>query len=138
MTVFSSSEEQYAVMEPYLKGIITDPELRGKFVKANTSFQVNYTDPEAHFLLDCTVDPPALYTGDEATARECEVKLAMSADDGHKFWLGKLNLPVSLARKKVVVDGPVTKLMGLLPALSPAFKKYRAHLEATGREDLLL
>jgi hypothetical protein len=137
MAVFGSSEEQYAVMEPYLKGIITDEALRPKFVKAGTSFKVNYSEPEGHFLLDCTVDPPALYSGEEATAREAEVELAMSADDGHKFWLGKLNIPVALAKKKVVVTGTVTKLMGLLPALSPAFGKYRQHLKDTGREDLL-
>ncbi|NMO91656.1 hypothetical protein HH311_17905 [Actinomycetospora sp. TBRC 11914] len=124
-------------MEPYLKGIITDPELGPKFAKANTSFKVNYTEPEANFLLDCTVDPPVLHVGEEATSRAADVDLTMSADDGHKFWLGKLNLPVALARKKVVVAGPVTKLMGLLPALSPAFAKYRQHLSDTGREDLL-
>ena len=137
MTVFSSSDEQYAVMTPYLEGVITDPELGPKFAKAKTSFKVNYTEPEGHFLLDCTVDPPALYTGEEAVAREAEVELEMASDDGHKFWLGKLNIPVALARKKVVVQGAVTKLMGLLPALSPGFAKYKQHLADIGRQDLL-
>lgn len=135
MSIFSSSEDMYAVFTPFMQSLTTDPVVGPKFAAAKTSFRVNHTDPDGVFLLDATVDPPHLYVGEEAEGREAEVDLTMSADDGHKFWLGELNLPMALARRKVKVAGGVTKLMGLVPALQPAFSLYREHLVSVGRPE---
>ncbi|KXF55782.1 hypothetical protein AXA44_36740 [Rhodococcus sp. SC4] len=132
MAVFESSEQLYGVITPFMEQVTTDAELQPKFVAGNTSFKVKYTDPDALFLLDCTVDPPVIYTDEEAEKRDAEVALVMSADDGHKFWLGQLNIPMALARRKVKVDGPVGKLLGLLPAITPAFGKYRPYAAEKG------
>jgi putative sterol carrier protein len=101
-------------------------------VAGDTSFKVQYTGPDALFLLDCTVDPPVVYAGNQAEDRESELKLSMSADDGHKFWLGDLNVPMALARRKVKVEGPVGKLLKLLPAITPAFERYQTYATAKG------
>lgn len=132
MSVFDTSDELTSFVTPFLEQIVADPELRPKFVAGDTSFKVQYTGPDALFLLDCTVDPPAVYAGDQAADRESELKLSMSADDGHKFWLGDLNVPMALARRKVKVEGPVGKLLKLLPAITPAFERYEAYTMAKG------
>ncbi len=133
MSTFTSSDDMYAVFTPFMHSLTTDPVVGQKFVAANTSFRVNHEDPDGVFLLDATVDPPVLYVGDDADGRPAEVDLTMSAEDGHKFWMGQLNLPVALARRKVKVSGGVAKLMGLVPALQPAYQLYREHLAAIGR-----
>lgn len=133
MAVFANTEELYEVLTPFYASLTTDPEIGPKFVKANTSFRINHTGPDGVFLLDATQDLAVLTVGDEALAGEPAVDLTMSGDDGHKFWLGKLNLPVALATRKVKVAGGVTALMGLVPALAPAYDKYRAHLATLGR-----
>jgi hypothetical protein len=133
MAVFGTSEELYEVLTPFYESLTTDPQIGPKFVKANTSFRINHTGPEGTFLLDATQDPAVLTVGDKAVAGNPAVDLTMSGDDGHKFWLGKLNLPVALATRKVKVSGGVTGLMGLLPALAPAYAKYREHLASLGR-----
>lgn len=133
MPEFSSSEEMYDVFTPFMKSLTTDPVVGPKFSAAHTSFRVVHTEPDGVFLLDATQAPPVLYVGDEVNGHEAEVALTMSADDGHKFWLGKLNLPVALAKRKIKVDGGVTKLMGLVPALQPAYGLYKAHLASVGR-----
>lgn len=134
MSVFTSSDEMYEVFTPFMQSLTTDPVVGKKFASANTSFRVIHEDPAGVFLLDATVDPPVLYVGAEADGRDAEVDLTMSAEDGHKFWLGQLNLPVALARRKIKVNGGVAKLMGLVPALQPAYGLYREHLSAIGRE----
>lgn len=133
MAEFASSEELYEVMTPFYESLTTDPEIGPKFSKANTSFRTTYTEPKAVFLLDCTQSPPVLTTADEAEAGDPACDLTMSADDGHRFWLGKLNLPVALAKRKVKIGGGVTSVLGLVPAMTPAYAKYRAHLEGIGR-----
>lgn len=134
MSTFTTTEDLYAVFTPFMQSLTTDPVVGAKFSAANTSFRVNHTDPDGTFLLDATVSPPVLYVGEEALAREAEVDLTMSSEDGHAFWLGKLNLPVALARRKIKVSGGVAKLMGLVPALQPAYALYKEHLTAIGRE----
>ena len=132
MSVFDTSDELTSFVTPFLEQIVADPDLRPKFVAGDTSFKVQYTGPDALFLLDCTVDPPVVYAGEQADKRESELKLSMSADDGHKFWLGDLNVPMALARRKVKVEGPVGKLLKLLPAITPAFERYQTYATAKG------
>ncbi|GAA5156566.1 hypothetical protein GCM10023321_32490 [Pseudonocardia eucalypti] len=135
MPVFSSQQEAEQVLSEFLEHITSDPELRPKFVAAATSFRANYHDPDCFVSLATTVDPPAVRSGDAAKAKEVDVNMFMSADDGHKFWLGQLNLPMALARKKVRVEGQIPKLLKLLPAMQPAFGMYRTFLKERGMED---
>lgn len=137
MATFTSSEQMYDIVTPYLNDLTSDPVIGPKFVAANTSFRVNYTDPDGCFLLDATQNPAVVTSGAAAVSGAAEVSLTMTADDGHKFWLGDLNIPIALARRKLKIDGPVTKLFGLLPALQPAYAKYKKYLADTGRSDLL-
>ena len=132
MPLFATPDDCYAVMVPFLSELITDPEVRPKFVAGNTSFKVHYTDPDVLLMLDCTQDPPTLQTGADAERAVAEVSLTMSADDGHKFWLGDMNMAMAVARRKVKVNGPVGKLLGLLPALQPAFVRYQGVARAQG------
>lgn len=137
MAVFASAEELYDIFTPFLEQLVADPEIGPKFAAGNTSFRVTYSDPDAVFFLDATRNPPLVKTGPDAEAAPAEISLSMSADEGHKFWLGKQNIPVALARRKVKIDGSVTKLLGLLPAIQPAYARYRAHLEQTGHAQLV-
>ncbi|MBO0727694.1 MAG: hypothetical protein J2P57_00460 [Acidimicrobiaceae bacterium] len=104
-----------------------------RFTKANTSFRIRHHEPDGVFLLDAIGEPIEIFYADDAEKRDAEVELGMSGDDGHKFWLGELNLPIALARKQVKVTGGVSKLMGLVPALQPAYHAYREHLATLGR-----
>jgi hypothetical protein len=133
LPTFSSTEELYKVMVGFLREMASDPGLAPRFSAARVSFRVEHTDPEASILVDCTQNPPTVHA--PALERESDVQLAMSADDGHLFWLGELAVMPALATKRVTVSGQMVKMMGLLPAMEPAFKKYRAYLEANGYAD---
>lgn len=136
MPTFASAEEMYSIVTPYLEQLTADPVVGPKFVAANTSFRVTYTNPDGVFLLNATQNPAVVTAGEQAQNAAAEVGLTMSADDGHKFWLGDLNIPIALAKRKVKIDGPVTKLFGLLPALQPAYAKYKSYLGEIGRPEL--
>ena len=137
MSIFQSAEEVYTIMGTFLAEITCAPDMRPKFLSADTSFLVTYTDPPCRILVDCTQDPPVVTTDppDDATA---EIRLGMSADDAHRFWQGKLNMTVALAKRQVQVAGPMAKMMKLLPALRPAFPRYVQFLEANGHADKVL
>ncbi|HLF41478.1 MAG TPA: SCP2 sterol-binding domain-containing protein [Acidimicrobiia bacterium] len=137
MPTFQSAEEVYATLGAFLDQITKDPDMRPKFTNADTSFVVSYTDPECRMLVDCTQDPPVV-TIDAPDDAFAEIRLSMSADDAHRFWQGKLNMTVALAKKQVQVSGPMAKMMKLLPAMRPAFPRYREFLAANGHADKVI
>jgi hypothetical protein len=65
------------------------------------------------------------------------VVMTMDADTAHKFWLGKVNVTVALARGQMKAKGPVAKILKLVPLTKPIFPRYEAKLRDAGREDLL-
>ena len=71
------------------------------------------------------------------TDMEPEVTMTMEADTAHRFWLGKVNVTVALARGQMKAKGPVAKILKLVPLVKPVFPRYRAQLEAAGRSDLV-
>jgi putative sterol carrier protein len=71
------------------------------------------------------------------TDMEPEVVMSMEADTAHRFWLGKVNVTVALARGQMKAKGPVAKILKLVPLTKPIFPRYRKMLEEAGRQDLL-
>ena len=134
MPFFTDADDVYKSLGAFLAEITQADDMRPKFLAADTSFLVTYTDPVCSILVDCRQDPVRVENDPPADA-DAEIKLGMSADDGHKFWMGKLNMTLALAKKQVQVAGPMSKMMKLLPAMRPAFPRYNAFLEANGFVD---
>jgi hypothetical protein len=136
VATFQSAEEFYSVFGTFLTDMMQDPELGPKFAGVGKAVLMRFSSPDASILLDCTTDPPQVTT-DPPAGVEGDVALSMKADDGHKFWLGQYNITLGLAKRSVKVSGNIGAMLGLLPALQPAFARYEAYLKETGREALL-
>jgi hypothetical protein len=130
VATFADAQQVYDTIGAFLEQITKDEDLRPKFVAADTSFHVVYSDPDCDMLVDCTIDPPVVTMAPGEV--KSEIELAMAADDGHQFWLGNLNMALALAKNKVKVKGPISKIMKLLPAMRPAFPKYKAFIAERG------
>jgi hypothetical protein len=130
VATFTDAQQVYDTIGAFLEQITKDEDLRPKFVAADTSFHVIYSDPDCDMLVDCTIDPPVVTMAPGEV--KSEIELAMAADDGHQFWLGNLNMALALAKNKVKVKGPISKIMKLLPAMRPAFPKYKAFIAERG------
>jgi putative sterol carrier protein len=63
--------------------------------------------------------------------------MTMDADTAHKFWLGKVNVTIAMARGQMKAKGPVAKILKLVPLVKPVFPRYRNMLAEAGRGDLL-
>ena len=74
-----------------------------RFVAADTSFLVRYTDPDCTMMMDATIDPPVM-TMNPDPGTGTEITLEMAADDGHSFWKGEMNMALALAKGKVKVS----------------------------------
>jgi SCP-2 sterol transfer family len=136
LAYFKDADEVYAYIGRLFEELAGDEELGPRFRKANTIVQYRYRNPESQITVklregeDGRVD-----CGD--TAMEPEVVMTMDADTAHRFWLGQVNVTVAMARGQMKAQGPVAKILKLVPLVKPVFPRYRKMLEDAGRGDLL-
>lgn len=136
MAYFKSADEVYEFIGALFEDLGNDEELGPKFRKANTIVQYQYRNPESQITVKMKDgEDPQVDCGE--TQLDPEVVMTMEADTAHKFWLGKVNVTVALARGQMKAKGPVAKILKLVPLVKPVFPRYRAKLEEAGRGDLL-
>jgi putative sterol carrier protein len=133
---FKDADEVYRYIGRLFEQLAEDEELAPKFRKANTIVQYQYRDPESRITVRLQEGQDGQVDCGETTM-EPEVVMTMDADTAHRFWLGKVNVTVALARGQMKAKGPVAKILKLVPLTKPIFPRYRALLEEDKREDLL-
>jgi hypothetical protein len=136
LAYFKDADEVYATIGKLFADIAEDDELAPKFRKANTIVRYEYREPDSVVTVRLQEGQPGdVDFGD--SDMEPEVTMSMAADTAHEFWLGKVNVTVALARGQIKAKGPVAKILKLVPLTKPVFPRYKALLEAQGREDLV-
>ena len=136
MAYFRDEQEVYDHIGKLFQDLMRDDELLPKFQKANTVVQYAFRDPESRITVKMLEgQDPQVDLG--STDLDPEVTMTMDADIAHRFWLGKVNVTVALARGQMKAKGPVAKILKLVPLVKPVFPRYRAQLEAAGRSDLV-
>ena len=136
MGYFKDADEVYRYIGKLFEDLAEDEELGPKFRKADTIVQYRYRDPESIITVKLKDGEEGQVDNGETTM-EPEVVMTMDADTAHRFWLGKVNVTVALARGQMKAQGPVAKILKLVPLTKPIFPRYRKMLEDAGREDLL-
>jgi putative sterol carrier protein len=134
--IFKDADEVYATIGKLLQDIAEDDELAPRFRKANTIVRYEYRDPEAVMTVRLQEGQPGDVDFGESDM-EPEVTMSMEADTAHRFWLGQVNVTTALARGQIKASGPVAKILKLVPLAKPVFPRYKAQLEAQGRDDLV-
>jgi SCP-2 sterol transfer family protein len=132
---FQNEQEVYDTIGKLFEGLRDDPELFPKFQKADTIVRYEFREPDSQItvkMLDG--EPGQVDLG--PSEMDPEVTMSMEADTAHRFWLGKVNITVALARGQIKAQGPVAKILKLVPLVKPVFPRYEAQLEEQGRTDL--
>jgi len=116
-----------------------DQELVGiqrKLAAINLIVKFVWREPELTLTLNFTRDPFTVHTNDDTITPTATFTL--TADVAHKFWHGQVNLAKALTAKTIVARGPIPKILKLLPAIKPLYKRYPRYLKERGRPDLVL
>ena len=134
MAVFKDEDEVYTFLAGIFRRGLEKEGLADKLVSSGVVLRVHYTDPDAVV----TVDMPnrVVETGTSSVAVP-NVELFMSADTGNKFWLGKVNLTMAMAKGTVRAKGPAAKLIKMIPQAKNLFPEYRLLLQNENRQDLI-
>jgi putative sterol carrier protein len=131
---FKDEAEVYEYMGRIFETGLASEEIGPKLKSSGVVLRIHCTEPDSVM----TVDMPGgvVHTG-AATGPQPDVELFMTADTGNRFWLGKVNMTLALAKGQVRAQGPMSKVLKLMPIAKSLFVPYREQLEAAGRTDLL-
>jgi putative sterol carrier protein len=136
VAVFKDDQEVYQYIGRLFKELADDEELGPRFRKADTIVQYHYSNPESKITVKMK-DGQDGQVDLGPTELAPEIVMTMEADTAHKFWLGKVNVTMALARGQMKAKGPVAKILKLVPLTKPIFPRYREMLEQEGRQDLI-
>ncbi len=142
MAVFRDSEQFYECVGALMDRAKKDPQVGPKIAKSGLIIQFIYTDPDAMTTINARDKPtqPGAYA--DIIHGPCELKpdvrMKMKADISHAFWHGKINLLTAIAKKDILVEGPLPKVLKLLPAVQPLYKQYPVLLKEKGYGALVI
>lgn len=135
MGLFRDADDVYACIGKVFEIAIADPEIGPKTKEAGITVRFDFTDPESIVYVDFANGE--VFTGSSTPDTEASVRLAMKADDANRFWLGKLNLVMAMAKGQVKAKGSVPEMLKMLPLAKPLYVAYEDHLRSLGRDELI-
>jgi hypothetical protein len=136
MPYFKDAEDVYSHLGHLFEDIIADEDLAARLRATDTVVQIRMRRPDSQLTVKA-LEAEDLAVDFGVTELRPEVVLAMDADTAHRFWLGKVNVTVALARGQISARGPVAKILKLVPLVGPVHSRYEAALQEAGREDLV-
>jgi hypothetical protein len=128
--MFHSADEFRQVMDKTFGLMSDDPDMGPKLREADTPQRFEFPD------LDLVVNVTA---GDEENLRwdwtddvpwEPEVEMTMDSEIANRYFQGKENIAIALARRRIRSKGNTKKALALVPVTKPVFAQYREMIEA--------
>jgi hypothetical protein len=129
---FSSTKEFRAVIDRVFQMMDEDPDMGPKLRDADVPQRFEFTD------VDLVMNIRAARAGEDGNLRwewtddvdwEPKVRMTMSSETANKYFQGKENVAVAIARRRIKTGGDVKAALALIPITKPVYASYRAMLE---------
>jgi hypothetical protein len=129
---FDSPAEFKAVIDRVFAMMDEDPDMGPKLREADVPMRYEFED------VDLVANIRAAREGEEGNLHwewtddvdwEPRVKMAMSSETANKYFQGKENVAMAIARRRIKSGGDVKAALALMPVTKPVFAQYRAMLE---------
>jgi len=132
MASFASAAEFREVMDKVFTIMSTDPDMGPKLRDARVPQRFEFPDMEA--VVNITYDDSGgeqnlRWEWTDAVAWEPAVEMTMDSDIANKYFQGKENVAVALARRRIKSSGDIKAALKLIPISKPVFAQYRSMLE---------
>ena len=127
-----SPKEFRAVMDAVFSLLSEDPDMGPKLRDANVPQRFDFDD------VDMVVNVRAGKRDEDANLYwewsddvdwEPKVQMKMSAEVAVRYFQGKENVPVAIARRRIKTGGDVKAALALIPITKPVYAQFRALLE---------
>ena len=129
---FDSSKEFKEVIDRVFSMMSEDPDMGPKLRDADVPMRYEFED------VDLVANIRAAREGEDGNLHwewtddvdwEPRVKMAMSSETANKYFQGKENIAMAIARRRIKSGGDVKAALALMPITKPVFARYRAMVE---------
>jgi len=133
MTTFKSAQEFREVMDRTFTLMSEDDDMGPKLRDADTPQRFEFPD------LDLVVNIRAGRSGEPNLAWEWtddvewepKVKMTMSSETANRYFQGKENVAIAIARRRIKAGGDVKAALAIIPITKPVFERYREMVVAS-------
>ena len=128
---FASPDEFREVMDRTFSMMSEDPDMGPKLRDADVPQRFEFDD------VDLVVNIRAARDGEDGNLHwewtddvdwEPRVKMTMSAETCNRYFQGKENVAMAIARRRIKTGGDVKAALSLIPITKPIYERYRAML----------
>jgi hypothetical protein len=121
-------------MDRVFEMMSTDPEMGPKLRDAETPQRFEFPDLDLVVNITSAQDDSdgnnLVWEWSDDVDWEPEVKMTMDSDVANKYFQGKENVAMAIARRRIKTSGNVKKALALIPITKPIYARYRDYLEA--------
>jgi hypothetical protein len=129
---FSSSKEFREVMDRTFTLMSDDPDMGPKLRDADTPQRFEFTD------LDLVVniraggpgEPNLAWEWSDDVDWEPKVRMTMNSDTANRYFQGKENVAIAIARRRIKAGGDVKAALALIPITKPLYARYQEMVAA--------
>ena len=130
---FTDADEFVEVMDRTFQMMSEDPDMGPKLRDADVPQRFEFTD------LDLIVNIRAADDDEEGNLAwewtddvdwEPQVRMTMSSETANKYFQGKENVAMAIARRRIKTGGDVKAALALMPITKPIFERYREMVTA--------
>jgi hypothetical protein len=128
-TSFASPQEFREVMDRLFTTMSEDPEMGPALRDADVPQRFEFDD------LDLVLNIRARRTGEDANLHwewtddvdwSPKVRMKMSSDTANRYFQGKENVAMAIARRRIKTGGDIRAALALIPVTKPIYERYKA------------
>ena len=129
---FKSSKEFREVMDRIFTMMSEDPEMGPRLRDADVPQRFEFED------VDLVMNIRAAQAGEQSNLHwewtdevdwSPRVRMTMSSETANRYFQGKENVPLAIARRRIKTGGDIRASLALIPITRPIFERYRALVE---------
>jgi hypothetical protein len=132
MTAFRSPEEFREVMDRTFALMSDDPEMGPRLRDADCPQQFKFPDFEmvVNIRSGRSDEPNLAWEWGDPAPWEPKVKLEMTSDTANRYFQGRENVAIAIARRRIKAGGDVKAALAIIPITKPLFARYREMIAA--------
>src|ERR1700754_3111776 len=129
---FESAKELRQVIDKVFSMMDADPEMGPKLRDADTPQRFEFSDFDVVVNIRATregEDGNLLWKWSDDVDWEPKVQMTMSSEVANRYFQGKENVAMAVARRRIKTSGDMKSALALIPITKPVYPQYRAYLE---------
>ena len=126
MSVFRSPQEFREVMDRTFTLMSEDPEMGPRLRDADTPQEFRFPDLDmvVNIRAGRVGEPNLAWEWSDDVTWEPKVRMEMSSETANRYFQGKENVAIAIARRRIKAGGDVKAALQIIPITKPLFTRY--------------